>query len=81
MQWRHQSVRIALCYINKKGVEIGERQNRCRDDSDYVTICEEWSELFIWKNYFREMETSDWIIISHVDHLSMERSSDLMGWD
>ena len=28
MQWRHWSVHIALCDINK-GVEIGERQNRC----------------------------------------------------
>ena len=27
------SVRIALRDINKKGVEIGERQNRCHDDS------------------------------------------------
>ena len=33
MQWRHRSVRIALRGINKKGVEIGERQNRCHDDS------------------------------------------------
>ena len=32
MQWRHQSVHIALCGINKKGVETGERQNRCHDD-------------------------------------------------
>ena len=31
MQWRHRSVRIALRDINKKGVEIGERQNRCHD--------------------------------------------------
>ena len=33
MQWRHRSVRIALHDINKKGVEIGERQNRCQDDT------------------------------------------------
>ena len=33
MQWRNRSVRIALRDINKKGVEIGERQNRCHDDS------------------------------------------------
>jgi len=33
MQWRHRSVRIALRDINKKGVEIRERQNRCHDDS------------------------------------------------
>jgi len=26
-------VRIALHGINKKGVEIGERQNRCHDDT------------------------------------------------
>ena len=32
MQWRHRSVRIALRDINKKGIEIGERQNRCHDD-------------------------------------------------
>jgi len=32
MQRRHRSVRIALRDINKKGVEIGERQNRCHDD-------------------------------------------------
>ena len=32
MQWRHRSVRIALRGINKKGVEIGVRQNRCHDD-------------------------------------------------
>jgi len=32
MQWRHRSMRIALHDINKKGVEIGERQNRCHDD-------------------------------------------------
>jgi len=31
MQWRHRSLRIALCDINKKGVEIGERQNRCQN--------------------------------------------------
>ena len=37
-------------------------------NSDYETICEEWSELFTWKTYFREIETSDWIIISHADH-------------
>ena len=30
MQWRHRVVRIALRDINKKGVEIGERQNRCQ---------------------------------------------------
>ena len=24
---------IGACYINKKGVEIGERQNRCHDDN------------------------------------------------
>ena len=38
MQWRHRSVRIALRDINKKGVEIGERQNRCHDDG--VTLME-----------------------------------------
>jgi len=47
-------------------------ERRCMDhvlvNSDYVTICEEWSELFTWKTYFREMETSDWIIISRADH-------------
>ena len=31
MQLRHRSVCIALHDINKKGVEIGERQNRCHD--------------------------------------------------
>ena len=38
MQWRHRSVRIALRDIHKKGVEIGERQNRCHDDG--VTLME-----------------------------------------
>jgi len=33
MQLRHRSVRIALHDINKKGVEIGERQNRCHDNT------------------------------------------------
>jgi len=32
MQRRQRSVRIALRDINKKGVVIGERQNRCHDD-------------------------------------------------
>ena len=32
MQRRHRSVRISLRDINKKGVEIGERQNRCHDN-------------------------------------------------
>ena len=32
MQRRHQSVRIAIRDINKKGIEIGERQNRCHND-------------------------------------------------
>ena len=36
MQGRHQSVRIALLDNNKKGVEIGERQNRCHDDTLFV---------------------------------------------
>jgi len=31
--WRHWSMGIALCDINKKGVEIGERQNRCDDNT------------------------------------------------
>ena len=35
MQWRHWSVHIALRDINKKGVEIGERQNRCHDDPQF----------------------------------------------
>ena len=30
-------MRIALCDINKKGVEIGERQNKCHDDI-YVNV-------------------------------------------
>ena len=38
MQWRHRSVRIALRGINKKGVEIGERQNRCHDDIYYTNL-------------------------------------------
>ena len=38
MQWRHPSVRIALRDINKKGVEIGDRQNRCQDDSVSLII-------------------------------------------
>jgi len=29
MQWRHRRVHIALRDINKKGVEIGEHQNKC----------------------------------------------------
>ena len=33
MQWRHWSMCIALRDINKKGVEIGERQNRCHNNS------------------------------------------------
>ena len=33
MQWHHRSMPIALRDINKNGVEIGERQNRCHDDS------------------------------------------------
>jgi len=37
MQWRHRSVCIALCDINKKGVEIGERQNKWHDDI-YVNV-------------------------------------------
>ena len=32
MQLRHRSVRIALRGINKKGVELGDPQNRCHDD-------------------------------------------------
>ena len=38
MQWRHRSVLIALRDINKKGVEIGERQNRCHDDTDVLFL-------------------------------------------
>ena len=38
MQWRHRSVRIAIRGINKKGVEIGERQNRCHDDTKQTQI-------------------------------------------
>jgi len=38
MQWRHRSVRIALHDINKKGVEIGERQNRCHNDSKHDKV-------------------------------------------
>jgi len=30
MQRHHWNVRIALHDINKKGIEIGERQNRCQ---------------------------------------------------
>ena len=37
MQRRHRGVRIALRDINKKGVEIDERQNRCNDDSLYTS--------------------------------------------
>ena len=33
MQWRHWSVCISLCDINIKGVEIGERQNRCHNNT------------------------------------------------
>ena len=36
MLWSHCSVRIALRDINKKGVEIGERQNRCHYDTSAV---------------------------------------------
>ena len=36
MQWRHRSVHIALSDINKKGVEICERQNRCHDDWYFI---------------------------------------------
>ena len=38
MQLRHRSVRIALRDINKKGVEIDERQNRCQDDCSFKTF-------------------------------------------
>jgi len=38
MQWRHRSVRIALRDINKKDVEIGERQNRCHDDKLFLLV-------------------------------------------
>ena len=31
-------MRIALRDINKKGVEIGERQNRCQDDTMYTQL-------------------------------------------
>jgi len=31
-------VRIALRDISEKGVEIGERQNRCHDDKQLITI-------------------------------------------
>jgi len=39
MQWRHQSMRIALRDTNKTGVEIGESQNRCHDDSFIIDYC------------------------------------------
>ena len=45
MQWRHQSLRIALRDINKKGIEIGERQNRCHDHIP---------QLEVWKNKYVE---------------------------
>jgi len=34
----HRSVRIALRDINKKGVEIGEHQNRCQDDNSLCSF-------------------------------------------
>ena len=46
MQWLHRSVRIALRDINKNGVEIGERQNRCHDDN----IGWEYKVASIWCN-------------------------------
>ena len=46
MQWRHRSVRIALRDINKKGIEIGERQNRCHDHIP---------QLEVWKNKYVEI--------------------------
>jgi len=65
MQWRHRSVRIALRDINKKGVEIGERQNRCHDDTNFfnqsfcvlavshtvtnIYICLNWVKVYLAK--------------------------------
>ena len=37
MQWRHRSVRIALLDINKKGVKIDGRQNRCHNDTEHAS--------------------------------------------
>ena len=44
-QWRHRSVCIGLRDINKKGVEIGERQNRCPDDIQHSGILSFWENL------------------------------------
>ena len=44
MQWRNRSVRIALRDINKKGVEIDERQNRCHDDT-YISPSSRFSTV------------------------------------
>ena len=53
MQWRHRSVHIALRDINKKGVEIGERQNRSHDD-----ICTV-KRIFVM-NFVDQSQTLSW---------------------
>ena len=53
MQWRHRSVHIALRDISKKGVEIGERQNRCPND-----ICTV-KRIFVM-NFVDQSQTLSW---------------------
>ena len=65
MQWHHRSVRIALCDINKKAVEIGERQNRCYNDTFFyhrallpqmIACFELWSQFrFLRLNFHKEL--------------------------
>jgi len=58
MQWRHRGVRISLRDINKKGVEIGVRQNRCPDDRAYF-------QMFIDVKWFVYLFTSRVYICWH----------------
>ena len=74
MQWRHRNVRIALRDINKKGIEIGERQNRCHDDDDiyfllnknlisvinFVTICIQISFNYALNKYRFYLWSINW---------------------
>ena len=64
MQWRHRSVRIALRGINKKGVEIGERQNRCHDDRDKHPMF--FSVYMLFPLLTHIIETSYVLFILHV---------------
>ena len=60
MQWLHRSVRITLRDINKKGVEIGERQNRCRhEDSEKPLHMKHWvAYLNVYKNKLYQIQAN-----------------------